>query len=305
MKNVLVVACAALSGVAAVSSAAVVTLGNPGGDTLGQSSFAAGTHWSDGLAPSAGNSYVVGISLLRTPPDANSYTFAGDSLSIDGPNGDFGYKGIGNTGVITINNLILNGGLIRQIQGVGDVFKLAGNINVIADSQIYAKQGLIEISAAISGSANITNPGSDGAGRTLSFTSPANTFTGNLINNGRFLLADDARMNFVIGANGVNNSVSGTGAENVFNGDFNLNLTGAGTTIGDSWTLVSASNKSFGSSFTVVGFAESNDIWRKSVSGLGNYTFTEATGVLTLVVPEPASLGALALSGILLRRRSR
>lgn len=305
MKKVIALAGAVVLGVASINQAAIITLGNPGGDTLGQSSFAAGTHWSNGLAPSAGNDYVVGISLLRTPADGNSYTFAGDSLSINGPAGDFGYKGVGNTGVITVNNLILNGGLIRQIQGATDVFKLAGNLSVVADSQLYAKQGPIEVSSVISGSATLTNPGSDGAGRTLHILSPANTFTGNLVNNGRLRLADDAVLNFVIGASGVNNSVSGNGAENVFEGDFVFNLSGAGTTNGDSWSVVSAANKSYGTTFNVVGFSEASDVWSKSVAGVGVYSFSEASGTLSLVVPEPTSLSVLALSGLMLRRRSR
>lgn len=280
---------------AATGNAAIVTL--TASDTLGQSSFASGLHWSDAAAPSSGNSYKVGISLLRTPADGNSYTFGGNSLSIDGPSGDFGYKGTGNTGVIIIDSLILNGGLIRHINGAADVFTLAGNINVIADSQIYAKQGLINITANIEGSGKITNPGSDGAGRTLRFSASTNTYTGSLVNNGRFNLADNAIMNFVIGASGVNNSVSGTGAENVFDGDFNFNLTGASSTLGDSWTIVSTANKTFSPTFTVVGFTETADVWSNGV-----YQFSEATGILS-VVPEPASLSVIVLGSAMIRRR--
>lgn len=268
------------------------------GDTLGQSSFNSGLHWSDALAPSVGKTYEVSISVLRTPADGNSYTFGGDSLTIKGPNGDFGYKGTGSTGVITVNNLILDGGLIRHINGAADVFNLAGNLKIASDSQIYAKQGLIKITATISGSAKITNPGSDGDGRVLQFASPLNTYTGSVVNLGRFEQADDARMNFVIGSTGVNNNVSGTGAD-VFNGDFYLDLTNASANPGDSWTLVSAANKSFSSTFTVAGFTETNNVWSN-----GTYSFDEATGVLS-VVPEPATSAVVALvvSGMLARRR--
>ena len=286
--------------------AATVTMS--ASDGFGTSSFNSAGQWDNAAAPSAGNDYFTSQYRLRTPTDGNSYTFAGDSLTID-PTGaapgdllGMSYKGTGNTGTITVGNLILNGGAINHLNGVGDVFNLDGSISVVADSYIYAKQGLINVMADISGSSSITNPGSDGPERTLTFLSSTSTFTGDIINDGRFALADDAVLNFVIGASGVNNSVSGTGAEAVFDGDFVLDLSGAGTSYGDSWAIVSAANASYGETFNVVGFTPSGDVWAN-----GDYRFNEGTGVLS-VVPEPGSL-ALVLIGVALaagcrRRRS-
>ncbi|HOQ04309.1 MAG TPA: DUF5010 C-terminal domain-containing protein [Anaerohalosphaeraceae bacterium] len=256
------------------------------GDAIGQSSFNSGLNWSNGQPPSAGNDYVVSIAQLRTPPDGGSYVFGGNSLTIN-TGGILMYKGTGSTGSITVNNLIGNGGtIIDHRNGTADVCNLYGNIHIAADSMMYAKQGPVNVYAAISGSAKITNPGSDGDGRTLTFYSSANTFTGSIVNNGRFVLADNAVLNFVIGASGVCNSISGTGAQTVLNGDFAFNLSGAGTNAGDSWTIVSASNRTFGSTFTVIGFTnKGGGVWEKSANGV-TYQFDQSSGMLTVLPSE-------------------
>ncbi|MEJ5259474.1 MAG: glycosyl hydrolase [Anaerohalosphaeraceae bacterium] len=258
-------------------------------DALGQSSFNSGLNWSNGQPPSAGNDYVVSIAQLRTPPDGGNYVFGGDSLTIN-TGGVLMYKGTGSTGSITVNNLIGNGGtIIDHRNGAADVCNLYGNIHIAADSMMYAKQGPINVYATISGSARITNTGSDGDGRTLTFYSSANTFTGSIVNNGRFVLADDAVLRFVIGANGVNNSISGTGPQTVLNGDFIFDLNGAGTSVGDSWTIVSASNRTFGATFTVVGFTnKGGGVWEKEANGV-LYQFDQSTGKLT-VIPSSTTL---------------
>ena len=60
----------------------------------------------------------------------------------------------------------------------------------------------------------------------------------------------------VIGADGLNNQLSGTGTANL-NGAFNLDLSGAITTVGNSWTLVDVANltKNFWANFTVTSTA--------------------------------------------------
>ncbi|MCO6046539.1 PEP-CTERM sorting domain-containing protein [Aeoliella sp. ICT_H6.2] len=288
------------------SEAATVT--TTGRDGFGASSFNSAGIWSDASAPSAGNDYIVDDEdRVRTPADGSSYTFAGDSLEITavGSGGDLNiaglsYKGTGNTGTITVDNLILNGGSINHISGVEDIFNLGGTIDVVSDSIIYAKQGPINILSPISGSATITNPGSDGDGRTVTLASSGNTFTGSIVNEGRFALADDAVMNFVVGASGVNNSISGGGPQTALDGDFVIDLSGASTNLGDNWGLVTASSAAYGSTFSIAGFTEAGPgIWTSSANG-ATYAFETATGSLS-VVPEPSSImmlcGALTMLG--------
>ena len=263
------------------AQAADVTLN--ASDGFGTTSFNAAGGWDSAAAPTAGNDYFTSNYSLRTPPDNGSYTFAGDSLTVNNTNGypqGLFYKGTGNTGIITIDNLILDGGYISHGNGPADVFQLDGNISVLTDSVLHAKQGPIDVLANISGSGTISNPSSDNTGVILSFLSPTSTFTGSVVNNGRFTLADDAVMNFVIGASGVNNSVSGTGAETIFDGDFVFDLSGASSTPGDSWNIAAASNQSFGETFTVSGFSQSGDFWTD-----GTYLFNTTNGVLSISAP--------------------
>ncbi len=138
--------------------------------------------------------------------------------------------------------------------------------------------------------------------------SAVNTYTGDTtVSAGTLLLADNAGMKFVIGANGVNNKVVGTGTLTL-DGDFTFDLTAAGTTVGNSWNIVNVAtlSETFSSTFSVVGFTETANVWSRNVSGT-QYEFSEATGVLS-VVPEPGTYALLAFGGVMLmvfRRRLR
>ena len=292
MKQTLFLILPAFVALGGTGSAADITLSAT--DAFNTTSFNVGTNWPGGAAPVAGNDYFTGDAVLRTPADASSPTFAGDSLTVNNtgayPQGLF-YKGTGTTattGTITVNNLILDGGIISHGQGDIHFFNLAGNIAVVSNSTIWAKQGPTNIFASISGSGTITAPVPDAdiVSRTLTFHSTTSTFTGSLINNGRFVLADDAVFNFVIGASGVNNSITGTGSVTNFDGDFVIDLTNATANLGDTWTLTTGST--YGPTFTVQGWTQTAPgVWRDPSN---SYRFTTANGTLA-VDPDDDSDG--------------
>jgi hypothetical protein len=292
------------------AQAATVTL--VAADGFGQSSFNSGLNWSDSTAPGAGNDYVDSSYRLRTPADGGSYTFGGDSLTIQHglgtTNDGFCYKGTGSSGSITVDDLILDGGQMVHINGSGDIFNLYGNVNILNDSAISPRQGPINVYSVISGSAQLTVPISDSASCKLWIHSSANTFTGDIVNQGRFGLVDDAILNFVIGASGVNNDFDGTSHMHAtFDGDFVFDLTSAGTTVGDSWTIIDASSAVYwGDTFTVQGFSEIlPGAWVKQIGTSSDYhRFDESTGVLQ-VVPEPATMMLLGLGSLALIRRRK
>jgi autotransporter-associated beta strand protein len=116
-------------------------------------------------------------------------------------------------------------------------------------------------------------------------------------------LADNAGLKFVIGAAGVNNQINGSGILTL-DGDFTFDLTGAGTTLGASWTIVNNGtlSETYSSTFSVIGFTENADVWRMTTGGGTIYQFSESTGLLQ-VVPEPASLSLVLAGGTLLRRK--
>ena len=312
---------------ASAASAALINLN--ASDGLNASSFAAGTNWVGSAAPTAGNTYSVGSGLrLRTPASANPVlSFAGDSLTIangfttSNMNGasssdlfGFTYKSTGATGQITVNNLILNAGAINHLNGIGDIFNLAGSISVIGDSAIRAKQGNINISAAISGTSDLYLGATDGltANRSINF-SGSNSFTGDLISTATttyFTLTNTGTFSFDIGASGVNNRIFGSPSTNgtaIFNGTFSFDLSSAETTLGASWTIVDNSTllESYGGTFAVAGFTDSGGgVWTN-----GSYEFDQGTGVLTSIIPEPSSFaslfGAVMLGFAATRRRRK
>ena len=120
----------------------------------------------------------------------------------------------------------------------------------------------------------------------LTLTSAQNDYTGNTtVNGGTLTLADNARLKFVLGATGVNNKITGSGAVQL-DGDFTLDTTAAGTTPGDSWQIVDVGTlaETYGSTFTVVGGSQIGaGVWL-----VGSYRFTQSTGVVDYLADTDA-----------------
>ncbi|GAA5124922.1 autotransporter-associated beta strand repeat-containing protein [Luteolibacter yonseiensis] len=176
------------------------------------------------------------------------------------------------------NAITLNGGAVgADFSGV----TWTGPVTLTADSGLGAAGSGMNFT--ISGVISQTG-GSFGLTKTETSTATLtaiNTYTGNTtVNAGGINLADNAGLKFVIGANGVNNKITGAGTA-IIDGDFTLDLTGAATANGNSWTLVDTATKTFGSTFTIQGLTESGDV-HTGVIGGNVWTFTEATGVLSV-----------------------
>ncbi|HEY1788761.1 MAG TPA: hypothetical protein VGJ73_11420, partial [Verrucomicrobiae bacterium] len=137
-------------------------------DATGTSSFTNSANWQNASPPTAGNGYYTQGNVMRSPADTNNYTFGGSALSIDqyGFAGNVGgrllLKASGNA-TITINNLILNGGLLDYANTADIGTKtLAGNVLLNSGTTSYigalAGPGYSEtliITAPISGSGNL------------------------------------------------------------------------------------------------------------------------------------------------------
>lgn len=134
------------------------------GDGFGEHSFDAAGHWNSGAAPSAGNNYLTGAYILRTPTSGATLTFAGSSLTLS-PGGAL-YAKVTPT-VITIN-VLTNTGRIDNAQG--GAFTLLGNMYVPTNggamdtgsgNSSTTDNRMITNGMAISGSGILTNYTSD------------------------------------------------------------------------------------------------------------------------------------------------
>lgn len=148
-------------------------------DAVGSASFAAAGSWSDGLAPSAGKTYETYRFRLRTPADAASRTFAGQSLNVDG--GSITWKGTASS-TLTVNDLTVSGDCELLHAGSG-TWTLAGNLKVNSElTTIRAANGAINLSANLSGSGDLLH-----VNNTVTLSGNNTNFTGKtIIGDGRF-----------------------------------------------------------------------------------------------------------------------
>lgn len=113
-----------------------------------------------------------------------------------------------------------------------------------------------------------------------------NTYLGDTtVSAGTLALADNASIKFKVGANGVNSKLTGPGTVTL-DGDIAFDLTGASTSVGNSWTIIDHASltETYGSTFSVTGFSLNGTKWTKPAAGTTIYQFDPATGLLTTVV---------------------
>jgi len=269
-----------------VSNTVPVTLGGANtfkGDVLIQKGLAAFTYSTGSSFGNSANKITVGetnggsVSFISTGSNVNL------SNSVTVAAGTGGTTLLGSSSGATSSNSTFSGLLTLN----GDV-TLTSSKGTGADTRY---------TGGITGGGNITISGSgltkfgDDKGTMI-----ANTYTGDttLTGSSSLTLANNSSLEFVIGASGMNNRVSGDNNQTLnLLGDFSFDLTNAATS--GSWTIVDVNslNATFASTFTVLGgFVENNNVWTKT-TGTSTYTFQESTGVLT-ATPEPAGLMLLA-----------
>lgn len=286
------------------------TVAMTGYDGSGTSSFNSAGQWSNSTVPTAGNDYYTANYLLRSPASSSSFTFAGDSLSVDSGGRLLG-KSTSSTApglVLTVDHLILNGGYIDQAN-TPNYLTLAGGITVTAASSLGAySTDTLEIQSVISGSASLTISGSINGGAETGpvILSAANPYGGTVTvsakppaNSAKGLLQlnhPDALSNATL--NNINSSSYGVSFSSTANtGAFNIGaLTGSGAivlsdTAGAAVTLsVGGNNVSTTYSGVLTGSGSLEKIGSGTLilSGANNYAgdTTAAAGTLFLNAPN-------------------
>ncbi len=210
----------------------------------------------------------------------------------------------------------LNGAKIKSATiNSGATFEITGNtfdgtgrsVAVNTGGTFEMGAGVSQTIGSLSGAGSII--GNTGSALTVGGT---RTFNGdisgelNLNTTGTLTLSDTSSMEFTIDGDGINNSLSGTGAMNL-NGDFNFNLTSADLTAGNSWQIVDIGSISsiYGATFSVVDFTNDSGVWTNNSNS--DLIFSQTSGALT-VIPEPSTLslilGFAGLAFLTLRKRS-
>lgn len=273
----------------------------------------AGTLTLSGNVASASAPSVTQGTLVLNAPGANAYS--GAIAIASGGTMKIGSASSGNmlhdNTTVAVNGTFDLGGnseKVNSISGSGSVINSGGAQSVLTVSGFG---GSTVFGGVISGNIALTH--SDASSSTT--LNGLNTYSGNTTigsSTASLVLGSTGGLTFYIGANDVSNKVTGvSGATATFNGGFTFDLGSASLVDGNSWTLVdSGLNKSFAGTFTVAGFSESGNVWTLN-SGQNTWSFSEATGVLSLsvaAIPEPsayAGLGGLLTLGFVALRRRR
>ncbi len=253
-----------------------VFMGNNGNGDRESMVFTGGiANSSDGSPTSLTVSFNTGnsehLSLVGTS------TFTG-SISATNVNG-----GLNGVSTLTVGGLFTgpnpaNGLPTENVRGTGSLGggNFPGAISLGSKTVLnYRSTNNQTLAGVISGAGAVTVDGLS----TVTLTN-SNTYTGNTtIGSGSTLaLPNGAGLNFAV-TNTASNKVTGAGTATL-DGAFSLDLSAVTNATG-SWPLVDAATKSFGASFSVVGFTQASDVWTL-VSGPKTWTFTEGTGVLSL-----------------------
>lgn len=202
------------------------------------------------------------------------------------------------------NEIEVGGNFTHTLQSAGNLI-LSGNVD-LGDATRTITTNTAGSNLTFSGV--ISNGGLTKAGVATSELTleGINVYTGDTtVSSGILNLAQDAGLLFVIGNNGVNNKITGTGTVNL-DGHFSFDLDGAEIVNGNSWNIIDVGTltESFGSNFAVNDFTDAGGGAWTLTQGDFTWTFQQSTGILN-VVPEPGTGVLLTLGGLTLLFRRR
>ncbi len=269
----------------------VLTENQVASDAVDSSSLNTATNWTPATtvaptSPLATNYNFVTGTTLRTPTGTSNYLVDANSLTIN-PTGFLVFKG---SGTITIQDLVLNGGSIKNA-GTGanpDVAVLAGGIDLAANASLTpnaASTSIINVKSVITNAAGISPTLTCSSGGTV-ILSAQNTFNGNVV---------------VAGANAVT-TILQLGTNNALPKGSSITLDGGAGTIspgaldlnGFSTTI---SNLTFSSTGPNYGYVTNSTVGTTGTLVLGNGGASE-TLQYGSIIDNPGVGGTVALSKV-------
>jgi autotransporter-associated beta strand protein len=258
--------------------------------TIDNTSGGAITLGTNNAVTIGGNFTFGGTNALNVGAGAASIT-GSRTITLNG-NNPLTFGAVTNTQnaatTLTVTNGTGTGG--STVLNLGS-YALTGGSNTAVRTTTITGTGNVTITGAVTNGQAYNNALTKSGTGTLVLAG-ANTYTGNTtVSAGTLMLADNASLTFIIGASGTSNKITGGGTL-LLAGDFNFNLTSAGTTLGNSWTIVDVDplGETFENAFAVtstLGIFTPNpggDKWTKLIPLSSNaYEFTESTGTLKVV----------------------
>ena len=268
-----------------------------------QSGGSVTTGATSGTNPSARSlSYQLGGTNRTAVVNLNGGTLTTNGITVAAPGtgstGTFNFNG-GTLKSMTANASFMSGLTAANVKAGGAILDTAVGITIA--------QPLLHDASLSTADGGLTK---NGAG-TLTL-SGANTYTGDTVVSAGALDLTGGSLLLDINSSGGFSDIRGTGAVTLNN---RLRLDTSDVTGEGAWTLIGASlTETYGASFAIALAGSSADtlftsdgagMWTLNDGGR-TWTYAQSSGVLTLAVPEPASIGVLAaFAGTLALRRSR
>jgi len=238
------------------------------------------------LTVSGSNTYTGSTIIANGSLNAGNIVVSGGSSSLGNSS-----SSVTLGSAVTRGTLVYTGTTATYIRGFTIGGAGGGCLNVTTPTQMLTLTtgnvtgtGLFTIGGAgnISVTSNLIHSGGvtkNGSG-VLTISGSGNTYVGDTtVNDGTLVLATGGILKFSPTMNGVSNKVTGTGAA-ALNGTFNIDLSNASTTPGNTWTLVDVASRTYNGTFNIPGFTRSSGVWTKVVGG-NTWSFGETTGVLS------------------------
>jgi len=285
----------------ALARAATVTM--TANDTSSIQSYKTAGYWSDGLAPSAANDYVVNGKQLRGPSSSGTWAFGGNSITLSNNAYLIGVAVNGET--LRMDNLTLAGGVITNWSSTA-----VGTLTITGTTKLGSGANAFRLSNGKNGFtiASVVT----GTGSVALTTDATTTGTAAVTMSGSNNYSGGTTINSYTNLVGTHDDVFGVGDVKVLGGTLTMTLGTTNDYIDDTATLYLASGLLAGS--IILNYTGADNIARLSFDGGTTFAASGTWGAVGSgaeyesslftgagyidVVPEPSSIALILLGSM-------